>query len=158
MRILLAAVMAVAIGVVLVSQTGRAEPPPAMENRPIDTVITALKAEKGRRGDLASVRFSAEVLGAKTVSAPVGSELHRLGPWGDNTALLTAEAAMGSCAPMSADQQKKASALKKEFGDDLPPMLRAWTLAGEGSRAEAVKIFTSSIEDLRIKGSCPSEH
>lgn len=158
MRIVLAAVMAVAVGVALVSTLSHAEPPPAMESRPIEKVIAALKTEKDRRADLAAVRFSAEVLGARTVSAPVGSALNRLGPWGDNSALLSAEAAMGSCAPMSADQQKKASALRKEFGDDLAPLLRAWTLAGEGNKDEAVKLFTASIEGLRINGECPSEH
>lgn len=158
MRLVLAAVMAVAVGIALVANVGHAEPPPAMEQRPVEKVITALKAEKGRRSDLAAVRFSAEVLGAKTVAAPVGSSLTTLGPWGDNTALLSAEAALGTCAPMSADQQKKASALRKEFGDELPPLLRAWTLAGEGNKDEAVKLFTGAIEALRIQGECPSEH
>lgn len=158
MRILFAAVMAVALGVVLVSRTGHAEPPPAMEARAIDKVIAALKADKTKRADLAAVRFSAEVLGAKTVSAPVGSPLTSLGPWGDNTALLDAEAAMGACAPMSADQQKKASALHKEFGGELAPLLRAWTLAGEGNKDAAVKLFTESFDAASIKGACPSEH
>lgn len=152
MRILLAAVMAVAVGFMLVSRTSHAGPALMPEERPVDTIIAALTTEKNRRAELATVRFGAEVLGAKTVPVPPGSALSTIGSWADATTLLT------DCAPMNADQQKKATALRTEFGDALPAVLTAWTIAGEGNKPEAVKRFTRAIDAYGIKGECPGEH
>lgn len=154
MRTLLAAVTAVLVGVALVAQLGHAHPSPPMEQRPVEKVIAALQARKDRKADLAAVRFNAEVFGATTVSAPVGSPLDALGPWGDNTALLEAEASMNGCvAP-----RKSAIALHKEYGDTLPPLLRAYALAADDKKADATKLLVSTMESQAITGACPSEH
>ncbi len=154
MRTLLAAVTAVLVGVVLVARVGFAEPPPPMEQRPVEKVVAALQAKKDRKADLAAVRFNAEVFGATTVSAPVGSPLETLGPWSDNTALLEAEASMNGCvAP-----RKSAVALHKEYGDTLPPLLRAYALAADDKKADATKLLVSTLESQAITGACPSEH
>lgn len=158
MRVLLGVVTALLLGLALVARTGLAEPPPPMEQRDITKVIAALEADKSRRADLAAVRFAAEVLHHEKVSAPVGSPLTTLGPWGDNTSLLTAENQLNGCAPLAADAQKKASAIVSEFGELTPPLLRAWTIAGEGKTDAAAKLFVSSFESLAIKAECPSEH
>ncbi len=158
MRVLLAAVSALILGVALVAHTGFAEPPPAMEPRPIEKVIESLKGEKDRRSDLAALRFYADVFGGKTVSAPVGSALNRLGAWGDNTALMSAENSLNGCRPLEPEAQKKASALAKEFGDDLPVLLRAYAIAGEGKQKEAAAMFVSTLEGMRVSKECPGEH
>ena len=152
MRTLFAAVMAVAVGFTLVSSLSHAGPALPDEQRPIEKVIAALKTDKGSRAALATVRFGDEVLGAKTVPARFGSPMTTIGAWADASALLV------DCATMGVDQQKKASALRTEFGDDLPAVLTAWTIAGEGKKAEAVKLFTRAIENADIKGECPGEH
>lgn len=158
MRVLLAAVSALIIGVALVANTGFAEPPPAMESRPIEKVIAALKTEKDRRSDLAALRFYADVFGGETVSAPVGSALNRLGAWGDNSALMSAENALNGCKPLEPEAQKKASAIVKEFGNELPVLLRAYAIAGEGRQKDASALFVSTLEGMRVSKECPREH
>lgn len=150
--------MAVLAAVVL-GRAVFAEPPPPMEEREVKPVIEALKKAKGRRGDLAAVRFYAEVFDGTTVSAPVGSPLETLGAWGDNGALMSSEGSMAGCAAPPPEKQKLASALLKEFGNELPVLLRAYTLAGEGKKSEARALFVSTYESIAPpeKG-CRSEH
>ena len=158
MRSLLAAVSVAVVAVLLLARSVLAEPPPPLEPRPLPVVIEALTSAKGRRGDLAAARFYAEVFGATSINVPVGSSNDTLGAWGDNEALMGAEAALNGCEPLPAEQQKKASALAREFGDALPPLLRAYTLAGEGKQKEAVELFVGAFEDALPSKACPGEH
>ena len=158
-RSLAGALAVAALAVLVVGRAGFAEPPPPMEQRELKPVIAALAKDQRRRADLATVRFYAEVLDGKTLSAPVGSPLTTLGPWSDNTALEAAESAMGTCAALpSGEKLAKASALAKEFGDQLPPLLRAYTLAAEGKKADAVALFTATFERAEVPAGCPGEH
>lgn len=158
-RSLAGALAVAALAVVVAGRAVFAGPPPPMERREVKTVIAALEKDKSRRADLASVRFYAEVFDGTHVSAPIGSPLTTLGPWGDNDALLTSESAMGTCAALpTGDKLQKASALSREFGDALPPLLRAYTLAAEGKKADAVTLFVASFERATAPDACPPEH
>ena len=105
------------------------------------------------------MRFAGEVLGTKSLQAPIGSTLETLGPWSDNGALLGAEQSIASrgCGALSADELKAASALLKEYGEALPQTLRAYTLGQEGKKAEAADQFASFI-DQQLPGACQGEH
>lgn len=159
-RSLVGALSVAVFAVLLIGRSVLAEPPPPMEEREVKPVIEALKKAKGRRSDLAAVRFYAEVFDGTTLSAPVGAPLETLGAWGDNDALMSAEASLSGCVDLPPEKQKVASALLKEFGNDLPVLLRAYTLSGEGKKKEAKELFVSTYESVAIplKGSCPGEH
>ena len=158
-RSLAGALAVAALAVVVVGRSGFAEPPPPMEPRDVKPVIAALAKDPSRRADLAAVRFYAEVFDGQKVSAPVGSPLTTLGAWSDNTALQAAESAMGTCAALpSGEKLTKASALAKEFGAQLPPLLRAYTLAAEGRKPDAVTLFLSNFERAEAPAECPGEH
>jgi hypothetical protein len=151
---------AAAVAVFAVLVVGRAvfaEPPPPMEPRPLPKVIEALKKAKGRRADLAAVRFYAEVFGGTELQAPISSPMDTLGAWSDNGALMSAEQAMNDCAELEPAKQKAASALLKEYGDDLPVLLRAFTIAGEGKKKDAADLFASTLEGSG-SDKCRSEH
>ncbi|MFT3711257.1 MAG: hypothetical protein QM817_26805 [Archangium sp.] len=152
---------AVAVAVFAVLMVGRsvfAEPPPAMEVRELPRVIDALKKAKGRRTDLAAVRFYAEVFGGTELRAPVGSSLETLGAWGDNEALTSAEGSLNGCPALEPEKQKIASALLKEYGNELPVLLRAYTIAGEGKKKDAADLFAQTLESISTGAKCPGEH
>lgn len=155
MKSLLGSVLVIAICVVSFRSV-HAEPPPAMEDRDIKKVIAVLKDKTA----LAAVRYDAEVFGAKTISAPVGSPPDSLGAWSENTALAHAERAIESnvCASLDAAQAKSASALLKTYGTSMPLTLRAYTLGQEGKTKEAADGFAQVIAGQTIKGECPGEH
>ncbi len=157
-RSLAGALAIAALAVAVVGRSVFAEPPPAMEQRDLSKVIAALTKEKGRRADLAAVRFYADVFGGKQVAAPIGSSLTTLGAWSDNGALMSAESSMNCAALPTGEQLKKASAISKEFGDELAPLLRAYTLAAEGKKSEAVTLITATFERSTASAACPSEH
>jgi len=130
-----------------------------MEQRDIKPIIDAVTKDKNRRGELASLRFYAEVFDGKTVSAPLGSPPTTLGAWSDNDALMRSETQIGSCATLlTGEKLQKASALSKEFGDALPVVLRAFTLASEGKKDDAATLFTSTLEGSAAPAECPGEH
>lgn len=130
-----------------------------MENRDVKQVIAALEKQKGRRADLAAVRYFAEVYGGTMISAPVGSPLDSLGAWSDNSALMSAESSLNGCKDLPPEKQKAASALLAEFGADLPVLLRAGAMAGEGKKKEAAALFVSTLESMAPPSTdCPSEH
>ncbi|MFO0600685.1 MAG: hypothetical protein U0228_35580 [Myxococcaceae bacterium] len=158
MRSLFAALSVLAVSAALVARHVNAEPPPAMESRALTKIIPALEKAKGRRGDLAAVRFYADVFEGTELQAPIGSSLDTLGPWGDNGALQAAEGSLGSCAPLEPAKQQKANALLKEFGNDLPPFLRAYTLGGAGEKKQAADLFANEVQAMGSFGACPSEH
>jgi hypothetical protein len=108
---------------------------------------------------LATVRWYAEVSHGKTLQVPVGSGATVLGPWGDNGALLAAEAELGArdCAPLSEVTKKASSALLLEFGDSLALVLHAYALMQEGKAEPAAAQLTTFIEQ-QLPGACPSEH
>lgn len=158
-RSLAGALAVAALAVVVVGRSVFAEPPPEMESRELKPIIAALAQDKARRRDLAAVRFYAEVFGGTHVSAPVGSPLTTLGAWSDNQALLAAEGSLNACTTLPTGALlQKASALAKEFGDALPPLLRAYTLAAEGKKADAVALFTADFERAAAPALCPGEH
>lgn len=158
-RSLVGALSVAVFAVLIIGRSVFAEPPPPMEEREVKPVIEALKKAKGRRSDLAAVRFYAEVFDGTTLSAPVGAPLETLGAWGDNDALMSAEASLSGCVDLPPEKQKLASALLKEFGTDLPVLLRAYTLSGEGKKKEAKELFVSTYESIApAKGACPGEH
>lgn len=158
MRSLLAAVTAVLLSVVLLARSGFAEPPPPMEQRDIKKAIAALEKEKGRRSDLAVLRFAAEVLEETHVNSPVGSPLTTLGAWSDNETLLSVERSLGGCGAIDAEKEKKASALLKEFGTDLPLVPRAWTMGREGKKTEATTLLVDELKRYDLSKGCPGEH
>lgn len=158
MRSLVTAVTVLIVSVVLLARAGFAEPPPPMEKRDIKKAIAALETEKGRRGDLAVLRFAAEVLEETHVSGPVGSSLTTLGAWSDNETLLSVEAALGGCGALDAEKEKKASALLKEFGGDLPLVPRAWTMGREGKKTEAAALLVDELKRSDVGKRCPGEH
>lgn len=158
MRSLLAAVTVVLVAVTLLARSGFAEPPPPMEQRDIKKAIAALEKEKGRRVDLAVLRFASEVLGETHVNGPVGSPITTLGAWSDNETLLAVERSLGGCGALDAEKEKKASALLKEFGGDLPLIPRAWTLGREGKKAEAATLLADELKRFDLSKGCPSEH
>jgi hypothetical protein len=159
MRSLFLAVAVLGVAVALLSRSVSAEPPPAMESRELKKVVEALKKKPALKTELASVRFAGEVLATKSVQAPMGSSLETLGAWSDNGVLLGAEQAIASrqCGALTAAELKAASALLKEYGDALPPTLRAYTLGQEGKKAEAAELFASFI-DQQVPVACPNEH
>jgi len=159
MRSALAAA-AVAAFAVLTLARARAEPPPQMEPRELDPVIAALKKEPKLKTQLASVRFYAEVFGGKSLEAPVGSPLTTLGPWGDDGALLSSEAAIASrsCGPLPAAERKAAVALLGEYAAALSPSLRGYALLEQGKAADAEALFAKLIDDALPAGACPGEH
>lgn len=157
-RSLIGALSVAMFTVAVLARSVFAGPPPPMEVREVKPVIEALKKAPGRRHDLAALRFYAEVFDGTTVSAPVGSPLETVGAWGDNDALMSSEGAMAGCAALPAEKQKLASALLKEFGADLPVLLRAYTLAGEGKKSEAKALFVSTYESIAPAKGCPGEH
>ena len=155
---LVAAAVVAVFGVVLLRGVSRAEPPPAMESRPIAQVTDALKKTPALRSELATVRFAAEVFDEATVSAPIGSALTTLGPWSDNGPLLKLEGRL-SPAELSPLKKKAASALLKEFGASLPLSLRAFTLAQEGKKKESLATWLEFAKQQTItSATCPSEH
>jgi len=146
------------VSIVLLARSGFAEPPPAMEKRDIKKAIAALEKEKGRRVDLAVLRFAAEVLEETHVNGPVGSPITELGAWSDNETLLSVEGALGGCGAIDAEKEKKASALLKEFGADLPLVPRAWTMGREGKKAEAAALLVDELKRYDLSKGCPGEH
>ncbi len=159
MRSLLVAVGVLAVAVALVSRSVSAGPPPAQEARELKKIAEALKKKPAMKAELASVRFAGEVLGVKTLQAPIGSSLETLGPWSDNGALFGAEGVISSraCGSMPPEEIKVASAILAEFGDALPVTLRAYTLGQQGKRAEAAELFATFI-DQQQPAECQSEH
>ena len=162
MRSALAAV-ALAVFVVLAltrANFARAEPPPPMEQRELSKVVEALKGDAALKPQLAAVRFYGEVLGGTTIRAPVGSPLTTLGPWGDNEALLSAEALIEGkgCGPPGAAELKAAGALLTQFGPALSPALRGYTLLHQGKLDEAADIFGKLIDGALPEAGCPGEH
>lgn len=157
MRSLLAAVATLLVAAALLARASRAEPPPPSESRDIKKVIAALEAKKpALRAELASVRWAAEVAGVTQVSAPVGSSLETLGPWGDNEALLGVES---GCAPLDEKQLASAAALLKEYGDALPVLLRGHVLGQQGKTTDAAALFSGFIATQLPDGrACPGEH
>jgi len=153
MKSLFGALVVLGLSIALLA---RAEPPPAMERRELSKIIAALKTKAA----LASVRFYAEVLGAKELQAPVGSTLDTLGPWSDDGALLGAEQLIdrAACGPLAPAQLKVASALLTEYGDVLSPSLRAYTLGQQGKTAEASDGFAAFIDAQTPGVGCPGEH
>ncbi len=160
MRSFFAAVVVLALSVTLLARSVSAEPPPAMESREVKKIIAALKKKPALKGQLASVRFDAEVFGATELQAPVGSSLETLGPWGEDGALFGAERSIAglACGPLETDKLKAASAILKEYGESLPLTLRAYTLGQEGKKAEAADLFASFIDQQLPAGTCPGEH
>jgi hypothetical protein len=158
MRSVIAAVTVLLVSVVLLARAGLAEPPPPMEKRDIKKAIAALEKEKGRRGDLAVLRFASEVLAQTHVNGPVGSPITTLGAWSDNETLLSVEAALGGCGALDAEKEKKASALLKEFGGDLPLVPRAWTMGREGKKTEAAALLVDELKRFDLSKGCPGEH
>ncbi len=158
MRSRLAALTVVVVSVLLLSRAGFAEPPPAMEQRDIKKAIAALEKEKGRRSDLAVLRFASEVLGETHVNSPVGSPLTTLGAWSDNETLLSVERSLGACGALDAEKEKKASAVFKEFGSELPLIPRAWTMGREGQKAEAATLLVDELKRYDLSKGCPGEH
>lgn len=152
---LLAAVATLLLAAALVARSSRAEPPPPSEARDIKKVIAALKAKPALKAELASVRWAAEVVGVTQVSAPVGSSLETLGPWGDNETLLGVET---GCAPLDEKQLAAAGALLKEYGDALPVLLRAHVLGQQGKPDEAAELFSRFVTTQLPPGECPGEH
>ncbi len=157
MKSLFGALVVLGLSIALLA---RAEPPPAMERRELSKIIAALKTKPGAKAALASVRFYAEVLGAKELQAPVGSTLDTLGPWSDDGALLGAEQLIdrAACGPLAPAELKVASALLTEYGDVLSPTLRAYTLGQQGKTAEASDGFAAFIDAQTPGGGCPGEH
>lgn len=100
MRNLFVGVVMVAVAVLVLARSSRAEPPPATEPRKVGEVLAALKATKAPPETLSAVRWYAEVTRGTVVEAPVGSPADTLGPWSDNGPLLDAERALGDCAPL----------------------------------------------------------
>lgn len=129
-----------------------------MEARELNKVVAALEQQKGSRADVAALKFAGEVLGVTTVNAPVGSTLTTLGAWGQNGPLMQVENQLSTCPPLSAEQQKKASALLKEFGSAMPIVPRAFTVGREGKGVEASAMFAQELERMAISGACPGEH
>jgi hypothetical protein len=160
MRSLFVAVVVLGLAVALLSRSVLAEPPPAMEPRDVTKILAALEAKPGLKAELASVRFYAEVLGQRSLQAPVGSSLETLGPWSDNGALLGAEGLIAGrqCSALTAEQLTTASAILKESGDAMPVTLTAYTLAQQGKKSEAASLFSKFIDDQLPGGPCPSEH
>lgn len=160
MRSLLAAALVLALSVVLLARSVNAEPPPAMETRELAKIAAALKAKPALKAELASVRFYGEVLGQKSLEAPVGSPLETLGPWSDNGALLGSEGLLGDrqCTALTPEQLTVASAILKDSGDAMPVTLRAYTLGQQGKKSEAANLFAKFIDEQLPGGPCPSEH
>lgn len=153
---LLAALVAVFSLVVLV-RSSRAEPPPAMESRPVADVLAALKKSNAGPTTISAVRWYAEVLHETTLQAPVGSAKTELGAWSENGPLQAAENALGDCAPAEAAEAKTIAALFKEYGAALSPGLRGYALAQAGRVDEAVALYRQSVLGLKVEA-CPSEH
>lgn len=160
MRSLFVAFAVLGLAVALLSRSVFAEPPPAMEPRELSTIIAALKTKPALKTELASARFYGEVLGQRSLQAPIGSELVTMGPWGDNGALLGSEQEIGShqCAALTPTELTAASALLKEYGEALPPTLRAFTLGQQGKKSEAAALYVAFIDQQLPAGGCPSEH
>lgn len=154
---LTAAVIAVFSLVVLV-RSSRAEPPPAMQSRPVAEVLDALKKSKADATTISAVRWYAEVLHESELQAPVGSAKTVLGPWGENGPLMDAENALGDCAPAEPAEAKAIAALFKEYGDALSPGLRGYALAQAGRVDDAAALYRQSVMALKLDGPCPSEH
>lgn len=160
MRSLLAAAVVLALSIALLSRSVSAEPPPAMEPRDLSKIAAALKAKPALKAELAAVRFYGEVLGQRSLEAPVGSALETLGPWSDNGALLGSEGLIGArqCTALTAEQLATATAILKDAGDAMPVTLRAYTLGQQGKKSEAANLFAKFIDDQLPGGPCPSEH
>lgn len=143
---------------VAVSRVSRAEPPPPSEQRPVGPILEALVRSKAPPATLASVRWFVEVSHGTHLTVAKGSAPTSLGLWGDNGALLDAEAALGSCEPLARDDARKAIALYDTFKDALPPSLRAMALAEKGDPAGAAKLSGELIRGSLPADACPSEH
>lgn len=158
MRNLFVGVLVVVLSVLVLARSSRAEPPPPMEPRKVGEVLAALKATKAPATTVSAVRWFAEVSHGATVSAPVGSPAHTLGPWGDNGPLLEAERALGDCAPLNEADAKAAGALLAEYGAALPPALRGVALAQSGKVDEAAGLYRETTLAMLPAGACPGEH
>lgn len=144
--------------VVVLSRSSRAGPPPPSESRPVGPILEALVRSKADASTLATVRWFIEVPHGTHLTVAQGSAPTSLGLWGDNGALLDAEAALGSCEPLAPGDAKKAIALHDTFKDALPPSLRAVALAEKGDPLGAAKLSGELIRSSLTAEGCPSEH
>lgn len=158
MRAPLVAGLVAVFSLVVLVRSSRAEPPPAMQPRQVAEVLAALKTAKADPTTVSGVRWYAEVLHRTELQAPVGSAKTVLGPWGENGPLLSAESALGDCAPAEPAEAKAIAALFKEYGDALSPGLRGYALAQSGRVDEAVALYRLSVLGMKVDGACPSEH
>jgi hypothetical protein len=160
MRSLVFAAAVLGLSIAMLSRSVSAEPPPAQENRDLAKIVEVLKSKPALKRELASVRFYGEVLGQKSLMAPIGTPLETLGPWGDNNALLGSENLLASmqCGSLTAEQLTAATTIVKEFGEATPPTLRAYTLGQQGKKSEAATLFASFIDKELPAGACPGEH
>lgn len=158
MRNLFVGVVMVAVVVLVLARSSRAEPPPETEPRKVGDVLAALKATKAPPETLSAVRWYAEVTRGTVVEAPVGSPADTLGPWSDNGRLLDAERALGDCAPLQPADGKAAAALLAEYRGALPVALRGMALAQSGKVDEAAALYREATLSMLPAGACPSEH
>lgn len=158
LRSALTAIAIVVFAGLVGARGSRAEPPGPTSWRPISEVLAALQAAKADVTTIASVRWYAEVTHGESLKVPVGSPPTTLGEWGENSALSSAEAELGDCAPLEGAEAKAAAGLLKTHGAALPPGLRGFALAQSGQVTEAAAIYRSMALGALPEGACPSEH
>lgn len=156
MRSVLAAAAVLLLSVLLLARSSVAEPPPPSQTQELGPVIAALQKAPGSKAALASARWFVEVLGGKSVSVYVGASPEQVafGAVGPAQAAISAR----ECGPLTAPELKAASGVLKEFGEQLPLTLRAYTLGNEGKKDQAAELFASWVESQLPLGPCPGEH
>lgn len=134
-----------------------AGPMPAPTPVELDGAIVAMKGKPGEKRPLSAARFYAEVLGGKTVDVYWSKAPSDAGP--ASVSAVEREMATRGCKALTGTELAAASKLLVEFGTDLPPTLRAWTLGSEGKGDDAAELFAQRVSDFAVTTlTCPSEH
>lgn len=108
--------------------------------RPIAEQVAVLEKLPKAKPELALVRFYGEVLGGKTVKAYPSLDRDE---GGSSHAISAIEAELyRSCDALGPKELAAAGALVKQYGDALPPVMRAYMLGQQGKKDDSPRIST----------------
>lgn len=149
MRSVLGAVAVVVLAVLLLARTVSAGPPMVRPPRPMSEVIAEARKRPAAKAQWAGARFCLEVFGITSLEGNASPE-----------AMVEQQLDQRSCGALTPAELKAATALLTEFGNELPPTMRAHTLAQQGKGEEAADVLAGFIDQLTspIAKACPAEH
>lgn len=158
MRALFGAVAVLTVSVLVLSRAVFARDSLPEELRSTEVIIAALQKLPKARGELATVRFYAEVLGGKSLRVWPSMDSSDTGN-SNALPIIEQEIDKRACAALGAPELAAAVDLSKEYGETLPAVLRAYTLGHQGKTKEAATMLASYLDGVApLKGECRGIH